>query len=295
MTLVAAAIDEHFTKFLGLMKAFYYAEQNERPAYLNKSFQALIAEPETAEKIGQFEVDRLKEMHDELEEKSRGMISEQAEHKNPSMEDFEQFGQMAANFLGRLRRFENDLSKDEVGIDILTGLRTQQVLYEDVRRELTRINRSQEYFGAAMIRIDWYKDMKADLKREELDEVLRSASGAIRKTMRLYDDAYRLPEGKFMIALKHTDSSGAMSALERFQRIVDDFNDEQLEINDMLADKGFKLTISCALTELVDGGEIDKLLHGLGGLLSEHEDEESLILEYHPRSELEMFASSNSF
>lgn len=161
----------------------------------------------------------------------------------PSLEEFDTFWQTYEGFSTHLKRLDRDTVLSGFGLDMQTGLRSDAVMIPELEKELERRSRRGQPFSIAVLRIDNKEDRIKDT-------AIQSASKAVLKTIRSFDDAYFVGNGEFVISLKHSDSNGGLRFVTRFNQALkeDDTTD---------------FTVSSCVAEPLPGDEIHTLLQNV--------------------------------
>nr|HPQ51019.1 hypothetical protein [Alphaproteobacteria bacterium] len=158
----------------------------------------------------------------------------------PSIKDFDSFWQTYEGFSVQLQRLEKDALLSDFGVDVASGLRSSTVMVSELERELERRSRRGQPFSMAVLRID-----NVELRADE--KALEAVSAAILKTIRNFDDAYVSGNGEYVVSLKHSDTTGGLRFVARFNHALKD-------------DLGMKFTVSSCVAEPLPGDDVPTLL-----------------------------------
>jgi diguanylate cyclase (GGDEF)-like protein len=289
-------LDEHLKRISDIHKIIFVGAQPEfegQNLYENSSLDAFLAEQGTT--LLYYDLEQLGQLKDALREASEtlsNMVLVQNSPKEEVLEAFLQFDRLSNEMIFRLNRLEHAHTQEDSGVDPVTGFRTQQVLFTDLTRELSACARRNDFLCVALGRIDGYDALKEKLGKEVIQKVLVDVSLIFKRALRLYDDAYRLPGGKFFVALKQTDKMGAVAAIDRFvelleQEIYLDFIKEPF-----ISTLDEKVTLSFVITEVDTQENTEQLFKNLNSDLDAHMNEKALALEYLDISEVEKYAKS---
>lgn len=107
---------------------------------------------------------------------------------------------------------------DEQNLIIRSGLNAQSQLMKDFGVELERRARHGSTFVLGLISLKSYEDNGVK-GRSQQD--FFTAAAAIKKCMRVFDDAYVLSDNEFAVLLKETDSDGGIRFYKRLNEIID--------------------------------------------------------------------------
>jgi GGDEF domain-containing protein len=281
-------LDEHLSRISDIHKCLFYkadCDADSLPVYSNAHLDAYLEKADDEDLPTSHELNRLHELKKALVEQSHAHLEKaDKDKKPPSQEKYNDFELLSHEFILRLRRLEYDLTQEGNGFDILTGMRSKAVLYQDLEREMSACMRRMDYqIAIGFGRIDDFEKMTNALDADGLKESMRKLSAVLRESMRVYDDAYNLPNEYFVISLKHTDIVGAGSALDRFVK--------SMEYESIPADaEGHKkLTVSFVVARLEPGTDLRSFLNELRNDLDNHRNDRSLVLEYNDKSKLEKY------
>lgn len=234
-TKLSALIGEYLIWFSQVVRAGFYPDQTDR-AVSAPAFVRTI--PEICEKLqSEIILDRIVSSQSNLHQIADNFIGMEGP---PSAGDYDLFWQTYEGVSTQLQRLERDLLLSDFGIDVQTGLRSSSVMLTELERELERRSRRGQPFAIAVLRID-----DASLRGEET--ILAMTASAISKTIRSFDDAYVLKGGEFVVSLKHSDSTGALRFVARFNSALKDIPEASH-------------TVSACVAEPLPGDEIPQLL-----------------------------------
>lgn len=281
-------LDEHMNKVNQINKSIHFSDMPEIH-YENQPLTDLLKNisSEKDELTSMDALERVEEIRLALQKASQ-IISVQAKSNELSAATYDEFQTLSYEFIIRLWRFEKDFSKEGNGIDPLTGLRSNSVIIEDLTRELSACARRGDYLGIAVGCIDSFATLRTKVTEQQRDDILVFVSQVLKKTMRLYDDGYRYKDNMFAMCFKHTDHLGAVSAIERFVRLIREAHEteEGRRLNELL---GQDITLSYSVAKLEVGADVRSFLAQLEEDVKENADEESSILEYEDKSDLERY------
>jgi len=200
-------------------------------------------------------VDRLAVLHDQLHTLARLVIMKTPDGAQIERKDYEAVIAKHTEFLQGLRRLERAFAVAASGIDLLTGLRSRVGLKEDLQREQSRFLRNGKSYCVAMMDIDHFKGINDTHGHDAGDHVLAAVADHVSRSIRPFDDAFRLGGEEFLICLKEATLGDGLKVLERLRA-----NLEKLPI--ALADgKMITITASFGLTVSADDVSVEELLH----------------------------------
>lgn len=289
---ISPLIDEYAEWYGDVLRCFFYAEEDLPP--LDNNVDALFSEwrrdIENLEFVDQEAIQRLSSLQAEMRETALSLCAAAAEGRGkPDITNFEKFSNLFYSFISNLRRLEKDSVLEDSGIDVLTGLRSKKAMHGDIDKELERLTRRGKPFCLSLARIDNYENIIAEHGREHARGFTKVVAGYIKKSVRSFDDAYRLGAGEFLLCLKQADITGGIAALERLRRML-----EASGTTYRLGGQDVLLTMSCCIAEPVHDDEVDDLIQHLRDDLSAVEKSSGAVLEYHEMSDLQRYIQGSS-
>lgn len=99
--------------------------------------------------------------------------------------------------------------QEQAYVDALTGLLNRRALKRDLRREAGRASRHHRRFSLMVIDMDGLKRVNDSQGHAAGDEMLQSLATALRKALRIGDQAYRIGGDEFVVLLPETDDTRA--------------------------------------------------------------------------------------
>ena len=105
----------------------------------------------------------------------------------------------------------------------------------------------------------------------------------IKKSVRSFDDAYRLDNGMFILSLKQTELYGGMKALERLKVLLEE---KKLQTD---TKKLSTITLSCCVAQPIKFDEAEKLINDLKRFLDGHKNEEGILLKFYEVTPVQKF------
>lgn len=169
--------------------------------------------------IEQPAIDRLAVLHDQLHKFAR-MVLAKAEGKLPSATDDKMVLTRFIEFMRALRLFERTFAAAVAGRDTMTAMKSRFALCDDLVAEQKRMARNGQVFCLALGDIDGFKSINHLHGEETGNRALIQVAECIDKTIRAYDDAYRVEADSFAICLKATNKEQAMAVIERLREAV---------------------------------------------------------------------------
>lgn len=167
---------------------------------------------------GQPAMDRLAVTHDQLNQLVKLVNLKSPGDFGASEHDLALVTGKYLEFMTGLRQLERALAIAASGLDPLTGLRTRVGMAEDLKREQERTRRGGKPFCLALADIDHFKAINDTHGHDAGDRVLAAVADYISRSLRVFDDAYRLGGEEFLLCFKETDLTGGLAILERLRQ-----------------------------------------------------------------------------
>jgi diguanylate cyclase len=218
-------------------------------------------------------IKKLKSIYRDLVAQAESLAAQAGKTKAPpEYKDFDKLITCYEEFIDHVRRLERDCLLENSGLDPLTGLRSTAVIRKDFKREMERLARQGKPFSLALVKID---NLDSSDNDESIKEAVRAVAGLIMRSLRTFDDAYRLENNEFMLALKQADMTGGIQALERLRK-------ELIKQDAEIVVKGKKtpLTLTSCIAEPMPGDEFDDLLDNLRVDLAAIGKDDGAVFEY---------------
>lgn len=233
-------------------------------------------------------LEHLNGIHDDLIERGEGLLlrtastgtSAEAKHLDDFVIRFEEF-------VHAIRRLEKDILMGDRGIDFLTGLRSVALLDRDFKRELDRTARQGKAFSLALVRIPALAVLREAGHDDRANQCLKDVSGLIKKSVRSFDDGYRMTSDEILLSLKQANLSGGVRALERIKRAL-----EHKTITFRINGEDHLVSLSSCIAEPVKGDNLETLLKNLRRDLDDMNGEEGGVLEYIELSPLQRYVTN---
>lgn len=197
---------------------------------------------------------------------------------------FAAFADEAQKFITDVRSFCQHIALEQWGLDVLTGLKNNAVVKRDLAIEMERLAREGYPFCVGMARIDDFAEMQKANTAGDADKMVKIVAGLVQKSLRTYDDAYRISRDHFIMCLKQSDIVGGQKALERLRDIL-----EEAAIVYDVNGQDKPLSLSCCVAAPLPGDDIEDLLDNLNVDLDEQIKDQGSVLTYQEMSPLERF------
>jgi diguanylate cyclase (GGDEF)-like protein len=273
-------------------RIFYPADNNDMRDQLLEcpsSFGAWVAGAVQNGSIKTDLLQNLNHLHRDLCGLADALIDNGARTKlPPPFKDYHTLAVLFEEFTGHIRRLEKDCLLEDSGIDALTGLRSKEVMEKDIRREMDRLARQGKSFALALVRIDNFEKLKAEMTMEEADQCVKTVAEMVKKCMRSFDDAYHV-NGMFVLSLKQTGASGGIRALKRLKEDL-----AQSSAQYTVRGKPQPLSLSSCVGEPNEKDDVMTFIENLKKDLSHHQgDKGGSIVEYFELSPLQRYIRDN--
>lgn len=217
------------------------------------------------------------------------LINNNLKSKQPaSYQEYDELTRFFEGFMDTLRRVEKELILDEKGVDVETGLRRKTVLNKDMDREMQRLARQGKPFSLALVRIDHFEKI-SEAEGDRTVEYVKHISELIKKSVRSFDDAYRVDDGEFILSLKQADVTGGVRALERLKELLEGYTYEFTsgKLDSKMA------SLSCCIAEPLPHDDINELIENMRKDLDTTDKDEDAVLEYYELSPLQRYIKSS--
>jgi diguanylate cyclase (GGDEF)-like protein/PAS domain S-box-containing protein len=134
--------------------------------------------------------------------------------------------------------------------DRLTCIYNRFKLEDLLRQEIERARRYKNPFSLMMFDIDYFKRINDLFGHQKGDYVLKTIAHIVKNNIRTTDFFGRWGGEEFMILLPETSLDNAEILSEKIRTIVGTYHFEDIQ----------NVTISCGVTEFIDGDTIDTLI-----------------------------------
>lgn len=283
---LAPVLDEHAEWFSHVMRQVAYPDTQQSPHVLSipGSFRKWIAGAQDDENIPDETIEGLSSLYRDLEDHARRLLDGAVKGTRPDVKGFDHFVMLYEEFISHIRRLERDVALSDSGFDVLTGLRSRQVMAHDIERELQRRARRGWPFCLALARIDYHDRIHSGLNREDYNSLLRETAALIKQCIRSFDDAYYLHNGEFLMSLKQTEISGGTAGLTRLRRLL-----EKESPSYKIDGKEYRLSMSSCVAEPQPGDRLDELMAHMRADLSKYSTDGEVVVEYVEVSPVQRF------
>lgn len=274
---LAPVLDEHSEWFGRVVRHVAYPEldQNRQMLTIPDSYKKWAGEAQRSETVAYETLDRLGRVYNDLQATATHLLQSTLPGNRPDVRLFDSFVTLYEEFVTHIRRLERDQALTDSGFDVLTGLRTRQVMTHDIERELERRARRGRPFCLALARIDHHDQIKAHLSQDDYNLLMKAAAAIIKQCIRSFDDAYHLADGEFLMSLKQTELLGGSASLNRLRKLLE----EQAPYY-TIKGKQHRLAMSSCVAEPQPGDSLEELLRNMRADLNKYEGEGEAVVEY---------------
>lgn len=290
LKVLEAVLDDYTEWFLQVTRRIFYPTEDHNNGKTGvftcpQSFESWVKETEKAGTMQAGVLQSLKDLHQDLCARADFLMSGSAKSRlPPPHSEFLKLTVLFEEFTGRIRRQEKDQLLGDSGLDTLTGLRSKDAMEKDIRREMDRLARQGKTFALALVRIDNFAGMQAGMTERELNDNIKLVAEFVKKSMRSFDDAYRIDNGMFVLSLKQTGTTGGIKALKRLKMELD-----KSKATYKLNGTETLLSLSSCIGEPNEGEEIMVFLENLKKDLDIYNQDKGSVVEYFELSPLQRY------
>ncbi|MGK3226946.1 diguanylate cyclase [Enterobacter soli] len=153
--------------------------------------------------------------------------SEQAlNNKSRRIKFLQQTRDTLSQIVTLLRELFDEVSRHEVGMDVLTRLLNRRFLPTIFKREVIHASRAGTPLSTLLIDVDKFKQINDTWGHNTGDEILRKVAGAFYDNVRTCDYVFRYGGDEFLIVLTEITEADTLRIAERIRRRV-----EKIKVN----------------------------------------------------------------
>lgn len=160
-------------------------------------------------------------LYEQIHTLARLVLIKIADGEALSYKDYEKIVIKHQEFMTALRRLERAFVMASSNLDALTGLRNRKGLMEDLSREYNRFMRAGKPFCIAIMDIDHFKSINDNFGHDAGDTVLMTVANHVSRSVRIFDDVYRMGGEEFLMCLKEADIALGYSVIERLRSTLE--------------------------------------------------------------------------
>lgn len=148
-----------------------------------------------------------------------------------------------------LRELFEEVSRHEVGMDVLTRLLNRRFLPTIFKREIAHAGRAGTPMSVLLIDVDKFKQINDTWGHNTGDEILRKVAGAFYEHVRTSDFVFRYGGDEFLIILTEANEADTLRIAERVRSRV-----EKIKVS---APNGETISLSLSIGAAMFGGHPD--------------------------------------
>lgn len=176
--------------------------------------------------------------------------SEQAlNNKSRRIKFLQQTRETLSQIVTLLRELFDEVSRHEVGMDVLTRLLNRRFLPTIFKREVIHASRAGTPLSTLLIDVDKFKQINDTWGHNTGDEILRKVAGAFYDNVRTCDYVFRYGGDEFLIVLTEITEADTLRIAERIRRRV-----EKIKLN---APTGEPISLSLSIGAAMFNGHPD--------------------------------------
>ena len=287
-----AILDNYTEWFMGVVRVVFYPDACSGLALVvPAAFDPWLVRAYEKKLFPEPKLDDLKKLAADLGVRARALTEvRRVDGAPPPYPEFDKLATFFEEFISLVRRLQKEYYLGISGIDPQTGLRSRDMFFKDIERELERLERHGKPFCLALVHIDHFKDMSAKSTPDEMGTIYNLIAAMIKKSTRSFDDAYAMEEGIFVLSLKQTGMTGGVRALQRLNALL---AAEQKSFQIPLGHAD--ITLSSCIAEPLPEDNIKNLLTNMKKHLGNYPGQrEGALIQYMDISPLERMAKSSS-
>ncbi|MGQ9365592.1 diguanylate cyclase [Azospirillum sp. ST 5-10] len=162
-------------------------------------------------------IEKLVTVHEQMHRQARLVLLKAANGEPPSEAEYESVIGRFEEFAKLLRRMERAFGAAASGLDPLTGLRSRRGMQEALEREMNRFRRTGQPFCLALCDIDRFKSVNDTYGHDVGDRVLAAMAAVVSRSIRSFDEAFRMGGEEFLVCLKETVLEDGWQVVERLR------------------------------------------------------------------------------
>jgi len=252
--------DEYLRWYIRLTNYIIYPEAGmERPGapsgfevWLTQAVQNYPEKKDVLMTLNRIHQDLTHEIHNILK------TVEQGEGSKPKHDEFEKLSMFIEEFSNHIKRLAKAFEQSNSVMDPDTGFRSREIFLHDTAIELERLKRQGKEFCVTIARLDILDAQKEDAKIKTPSKVVNVWKEIVDRNLRSFDDTYMLDDDLFLISLKQTKLGGALNAMVRIQKNVD-----EKKINHPETGEPLKILISSSVMEPIVANNPQDILNAL--------------------------------
>ncbi|CAK0741796.1 diguanylate cyclase [uncultured Gammaproteobacteria bacterium] len=252
---LGAVLDEHIVWFGQWHRAvFFHGRKEEVGASAPAAFAAWLETAREQDLAHQPALERLAVVHEQMHRLARMLLLKAVEGWVPDEDEYEAVISRFEDFVLRLRRVERAFGAAASGLDPLTGMRGRRGMNEELAKEFNRYSRTGQPFCMAIGDIDRFKSVNDRFGHDNGDRVLGATAACIGRSIRSFDEAFRMGGEEFLICLKGATMAEGFAVVDRLRH---DLENSPVQLSD---GQELSVTASFGLVQSTPGRDIDQLI-----------------------------------
>lgn len=184
------------------------------------SFARWVADAKQGELAHQPAVEKLINLHELMHRQARFLRLKAETGDYPTETEYEGVIARFDEFCTQLRRVERAFGAAQSALDPLTGLRHRRGMDEALEREENRFRRTGQPYCVAIGDIDKFKSVNDTYGHDIGDKVIAAFAAVISRSIRNFDEAFRMGGEEFLICLKETELEAGFTVIDRLRQTM---------------------------------------------------------------------------
>lgn len=185
------------------------------------SFARWLADAKQDDLAHQPAVEKLIALHEQMHRQARFLRLKAETGDYPTETEYEGVIARFDEFCLQLRRVERAFGAAQSALDPLTGLRHRRGMDEALEREENRFRRTGQPYCVAIGDIDKFKSVNDTYGHDVGDKVIAAFAAVISRSIRNFDEAFRMGGEEFLICLKETDLNDGFAVIDRLRQTME--------------------------------------------------------------------------
>jgi diguanylate cyclase len=252
---LGVVLDEHLRWIGQWHRAVFYREgegvDEETPP---ASFARWVSDASDDDLAHQPAVEKLINLHELMHRQARFLRLKATTGDFPTEAEYEGVINRFDEFCVQLRRVERAFGAAQSALDTLTGLRHRRGMGEALEREENRFRRTGQPYCVAIGDIDKFKSVNDTYGHDVGDKVISAFAAVISRSIRNFDEAFRMGGEEFLICLKETDLEDGFQVIDRLRQSM------QNNLVPLPDGKSFSVTASFGIAQSHAGFSPEELI-----------------------------------
>ena len=218
---LGVVLDEHLRWIGQWHRAIFYrygeGVDEEAPP---SAFAHWVAAARDGDLAHQPAVEKLINLHEQMHRQARFLRLKATTGDYPTEAEYEGVAARFDEFCAQLRRVERAFGAAQSALDTLTGLRHRRGMGEALEREDNRFRRTGQPYCVAIGDIDKFKAVNDTYGHDVGDKAISAFASVISRSIRNFDEAFRMGGEEFLICLKETDLEDGYAVIDRLRQTM---------------------------------------------------------------------------